>query len=414
MDADDQPRRHARRVVPPPVRRRTSPTSTGTTRTSAASTRTSSAFWFDRGAAGIRIDSAALLVKDPTLPEVPAEPGPGEHPNTDRDELHDDLPQLAARSPTATPARASSSASCGCRTSSGSPATSGRTSSTRRSTSTSWPGRGTPRALRELDRRDARRPRAGRRARDVAPLQPRRHPAGHPLRAEDSRSRSPRKRRGTPTDLRPRAAPGPRGRLLAAALPGSLYIYQGDELGLDEVAGPAGRPAPGPDALPLGRRRSRARRLPGAAARGRATQPPFGFSPRRRARRAVAAASPAGWAALTVEAQARRPGLDAQPVSRRAAHPPRRARPRRRTVRAGSPSADGVLAFGRGDGFVCDHQPRRRPPSRCRSTASVLLASARPRRRPPAARRHRRGCALDARRPADGRVPTRERMRRSR
>ncbi|WP_235915351.1 glycoside hydrolase family 13 protein [Puerhibacterium puerhi] len=46
-------------------------------------------FWFDRGAAGIRIDSAALLVKDPALPEVPATPGPGEHPHVDRDELHD-------------------------------------------------------------------------------------------------------------------------------------------------------------------------------------------------------------------------------------------------------------------------------------------------------------------------------------
>jgi alpha-glucosidase len=46
-------------------------------------------FWFDRGVAGIRIDSAALLVKDPELPEVPAEPGPGNHPNIDRDELHD-------------------------------------------------------------------------------------------------------------------------------------------------------------------------------------------------------------------------------------------------------------------------------------------------------------------------------------
>jgi alpha-glucosidase len=47
------------------------------------------AFWFDRGAAGIRIDSAALLIKDPDLPEVPLEPGPGQHPNTDRDEIHD-------------------------------------------------------------------------------------------------------------------------------------------------------------------------------------------------------------------------------------------------------------------------------------------------------------------------------------
>ena len=46
-------------------------------------------FWFDRGVAGVRIDSAALLVKDPTLPEVPDDPGPGEHPTQDRDELHD-------------------------------------------------------------------------------------------------------------------------------------------------------------------------------------------------------------------------------------------------------------------------------------------------------------------------------------
>ncbi len=46
-------------------------------------------FWFDRGAAGIRIDSAALLVKDPGLGEVPEQPGPGEHPHVDRDEIHD-------------------------------------------------------------------------------------------------------------------------------------------------------------------------------------------------------------------------------------------------------------------------------------------------------------------------------------
>ena len=46
-------------------------------------------FWFDRGVAGIRIDSAAFLVKDPALPEVPVAPGPGEHPHLDRDELHE-------------------------------------------------------------------------------------------------------------------------------------------------------------------------------------------------------------------------------------------------------------------------------------------------------------------------------------
>src|SRR5699024_8280879 len=42
-------------------------------------------FWFDRGVGGIRIDSAALLVKDPELPEYPDNPGPGEHPHVDRD-----------------------------------------------------------------------------------------------------------------------------------------------------------------------------------------------------------------------------------------------------------------------------------------------------------------------------------------
>jgi len=46
-------------------------------------------FWFDRGVAGVRIDSAALLIKDDTLAEVPENPGPGEHPTQDRDELHD-------------------------------------------------------------------------------------------------------------------------------------------------------------------------------------------------------------------------------------------------------------------------------------------------------------------------------------
>jgi alpha-glucosidase len=46
-------------------------------------------FWFDRGVAGIRIDSAALLVKDPELAEEPGDGATGEHPFTDRDELHD-------------------------------------------------------------------------------------------------------------------------------------------------------------------------------------------------------------------------------------------------------------------------------------------------------------------------------------
>jgi alpha-glucosidase len=46
-------------------------------------------FWFDRGVAGVRIDSAALLVKDPELAEEPVDSPPGGHPFMDRDELHD-------------------------------------------------------------------------------------------------------------------------------------------------------------------------------------------------------------------------------------------------------------------------------------------------------------------------------------
>jgi len=46
-------------------------------------------FWFSRGVDGIRIDSAALLCKDPTLPDVSGSelPGPA-HPFMDRDEVH--------------------------------------------------------------------------------------------------------------------------------------------------------------------------------------------------------------------------------------------------------------------------------------------------------------------------------------
>jgi alpha-glucosidase len=46
-------------------------------------------FWLERGADGIRIDSGALLTKDPGLPDVSpdAPPGPG-HPYVDRDDVH--------------------------------------------------------------------------------------------------------------------------------------------------------------------------------------------------------------------------------------------------------------------------------------------------------------------------------------
>ncbi len=47
-------------------------------------------FWFDRGADGIRIDSAALLTKDPSLRDVAADEPPGAaHPYADRDDVHE-------------------------------------------------------------------------------------------------------------------------------------------------------------------------------------------------------------------------------------------------------------------------------------------------------------------------------------
>ncbi|MET0789390.1 MAG: glycoside hydrolase family 13 protein [Cellulomonas sp.] len=191
-------------------------------------------FWFDRGVAGIRIDSAALLVKDASLPEVPAHPGPGEHPHVDRDELHDvyrgwravadsyegtrvlvgevwlqDKARFAqylrpdemhtafnfdfmARPWDAKQLRESIDITLAAHGPVGAPAT--------------W----------VLSNHDVTRPvtRYGR---------------------DDTSFAFTAKRFGTPTDLtvglrRARAAA-----LLTAALPGSLYIYQGDELGLPEV-----------------------------------------------------------------------------------------------------------------------------------------------------------------------------------
>ncbi|BCB84194.1 glycoside hydrolase family 13 protein [Phytohabitans suffuscus] len=46
-------------------------------------------FWLDRGADGIRIDSAALLMKDGALADFDAADPPFPHPFEDRDEVHD-------------------------------------------------------------------------------------------------------------------------------------------------------------------------------------------------------------------------------------------------------------------------------------------------------------------------------------
>jgi alpha-glucosidase len=309
-------------------------------------------FWFDRGAAGVRIDSAALLVKDPDLPEEPLAPAvalPGRHPNTDRDELHDIyrswraiadgypgtrilvgevwLPDVArfaaylrpdelhtafnfdflAQPWDAAAMRDSIDRTLAAHAPIAAPAT--------------W----------VLSNHDVTRPvtRLGR---------------------DDSSFAFLAKRQGVPTDLalgrrRARAAA-----MLVAALPGALYIYQGDELGLDEVSDlPADRiedpmyhrsggKDPGRDGC----------RVPlpwsGVAA-------PFGFSP------AGSAAEPwlpqpAGWATLTVEAQERDPGSMLS-LYRTMLAIRRQDADLRTADLAWLHAPAGVLLFRRGERFLC-------------------------------------------------------------
>ena len=328
-------------------------------------------FWFDRGVAGVRIDSAALLVKDPALPEVPADPRPGEHPNTDRDELHDiyrgwrgvadsysdnrilvgeiwlpDIERFAkylrpdelhtafnfdflARPWDAASLKESIDSTLAAHAPVGAPAT--------------W----------VLSNHDVTRPvtRYGQ---------------------EDSSFAFATKRHGTPTDLelgrkRARAAA-----LLCAALPGSLYIYQGEELGLDEVQD-----------LPAHQLQDPMYLRSGGADPGRdgcrvplpwsGTRPPFGFSP------AGATAEPwlrqpGRWTELTVEAE------QEDPRSMLSLYRSMLVIRRENTdLVEGNlrwlASADDVLSFARGERFVCVTNFSSHPielPSGC----SLLLASA--------------------------------------
>jgi alpha-glucosidase len=305
-------------------------------------------FWFDRGVAGVRIDSAALLVKDPTLPEIPVDPVPGGHPTVDRDELHDiyrswrriadsypgtrilvgeiwlpDMERFArylrpdelhtafnfdflGRPWDATSLRTSIDSTLAAHAPVGAAAT--------------W----------VLSNHDVTR-------------------AVTRLGREDSSFAFATKRHGTPTDLvlgrrRARAAA-----MLSAALPGSLYIYQGDELGLDEV-----------DDLPANRLQDPMYFRSGGTDPGRdgcrvplpwsGSEPPFGFSPDT-ARGEPWLPQPSNWADLTVETEQGDP--DSMLNLYRSVLRIRRTEP---GLGDGPmtwlPSDGDVLAFGRGDQFV--------------------------------------------------------------
>ncbi|WP_394554176.1 glycoside hydrolase family 13 protein [Agromyces sp. MMS24-JH15] len=302
-------------------------------------------FWFDRGVAGVRIDSAGLLIKDPTLPEVPEVVAAGQHPTEDRDEVHDvyrawrriadeydgtrvlvgevwvpDAARFAAylrpdemhtafnfdfmsRPWDAAELRSSIELMLSAHAPVGAPST--------------W----------VLSNHDVTRPvtRYGR---------------------EDSSFAFAKKRFGTPTDLELGTRRARAAALLTAALPGSLYLYQGDELGLAEVELPrevlddpmhfrSGGVDPGRDGcrVPLPWR--------GAAA-------PYGFSPDGSSA-APWLPQPDAWAALSVQAQEADPGSMLW-LYRQA------LRIRKREAALGDGPigwldlGDDVLAFRRGDG----------------------------------------------------------------
>jgi alpha-glucosidase len=191
-------------------------------------------FWFDRGVAGVRIDSAALLIKDPALGDEDDDPSPGEHPFMDRDELHDvyrgwrsvadayDEPRLLVgeiwlpdadrlmrylRSDELHTAFNFDYLSC--------PWDRDRLRSTVDTALASHvPIDATPTWV--LSNHDVTRPvtRYGR---------------------EDTSFSFDAKRSGTPTDLGRGARRARAAALLTMALPGSMYVYQGEELGLPEV-----------------------------------------------------------------------------------------------------------------------------------------------------------------------------------
>jgi alpha-glucosidase len=305
-------------------------------------------FWFDRGVAGVRIDSAALLIKDPELPEVVENAAPGQHPNVDRDEVHDvyrswreiadsyegtrvlvgevwlpDTDRFAkylrsdemhtafnfdfmARPWNAAELRESIDSMLAAHAPVGAPST--------------W----------VLSNHDVTRPvtRYGR---------------------EDTSFAFSTKRFNTPTDLelgmrRARAAA-----LLSAALPGSLYVYQGDELGLPEAEDIPAELRQDPmyfrsDGVDPGRDGCRVP-MPWSG-----TKPPYGFTPAG-AKSEPWLPQPKNWAALTVQAEVADSGsmlsLYRTALSIRRSHP---------ALGDGTmtwiDSAPDVLGFSRGLGFV--------------------------------------------------------------
>ena len=326
-------------------------------------------FWFDRGVAGVRIDSAALLVKDPDLADEVADAAPGEHPYMDRDGLHEIyrrwraiadgypdrrvlvgevwLPDAERFARYLRPDELHTAFNFDFLACPWDPA------SMRASIETALEAHAPVDAPATwvLSNHDVTRPvtRYGR---------------------ADTSFAFESKRVGTPTNLelgrrRARAAA-----LLTMALPGSMYVYQGEELGLPEV-----------EDIPSERRQDPMWHRSGGRDPGRdgcripipwyGLRPPYGFSAPGADRPWLD--PPEGWGPLTVEAQSA--DRSSMLSLYRAGLALRRSAP---WSPDGAPAwlafPDSVLAFARGEGFVCLVNFGAAPvelPAGCR----VLLAS---------------------------------------
>ncbi len=308
-------------------------------------------FWFDRGVDGIRIDSVAVVMKDPLLADFDHAAPPAPHPYEDRDELHEIYRGWRAVADSYPQPRAL--------------------------IGEIWlPD--TERFIRYLRPDELHtafnfdflgRPWLAGQLREsidatLAAHAPVRAPATWVLSNHDVTRHVTRygrqdsayhmdlrgARHGLPSDLalgtrRARAAA-----LLAAALPGSVYLYQGEELGLTEV-----------EDIPDGVRQDPMFFRSGGTNPGRdgcrvplpwsGSAPPFGFSPDG-ATGQPWLPQPAGWTAYTVAAES------ADPDSMLSLY--RRALACRRAVpglgdgpMTWLPAQPDVLAFQRGPGFAC-------------------------------------------------------------
>ena len=330
--------------------RPSSPTSTGRTPTSGPSTRTSCASGStaaSRACGSTRPRCSSRIRSSPRRRRTAA---PGEHPFMDRDELHDIYRALARdrrRLPGAARARRRGLAA---RRRAASRATCGPTSCTPPSTSTSSRARGSPaRCARRSSRRSPRTRRSTRRRPGCSRTTTSRGPVTRYGRADTSFAFEA-KRAGTPTDLERGTRRARAAALLAMALPGSMYVYQGEELGLPEV-----------EDIPADRRQDPMWLRSGGVDPGRdgcrvplpwaGDRPPYGFSADGADRPWLD--QPDDWARAHRRGQSARRDVDARPLPRRPAPAPQprpgRATPTLRWL----PSPDAVLAFARGERFVC-------------------------------------------------------------